>query len=105
MKHQIFRWMSSLVAVVALLCGCSDDPEPVTPRFPETVTATVSAGDVYTLHIEPNTAWSVAISSDAATYFHLLEEGSKVYTMRGVAGSYDLQIGVSPIEEFDTERT
>lgn len=97
--------MSSLVAVVALLCGCSDDPEPVTPRFPETVTATVSAGDVYTLHIEPNTAWSVAISSDAATYFHLLEEGSKVYTMRGVAGSYDLQIGVSPIEEFDTERT
>lgn len=97
--------MASLAAVVALLTACSEDPEPVVPRFPEVVTATLSAGDTYTLHIEPNTAWRVAISSDAATYFYLVDEGSKVYTMRGAAGSYDLQIGVSSIEEFDEERT
>ena len=105
MKQQIFRWMVSLVAVAALLTACSEDPEPVVPRFPEVVEATLSAGESYTLHIEPNTAWRVAISSDAATYFYLLDEGSKVYTMRGAAGSYDLQIGVSSIEEFDTERS
>ena len=105
MKQQIFRWMVSLVAAMSLLTACSEDPEPVVPRFPEVVEATLSAGESYTLHIEPNTAWRVAISSDAATYFYLLDEGSKVYTMRGAAGSYDLQIGVSSIEEFDTERS
>lgn len=105
MKQQIFRWMVSLVAATSLLTACSEDPEPVVPRFPEVVEATLSAGESYTLHIEPNTAWRVAISSDAATYFYLLDEGSKVYTMRGAAGSYDLQIGVSSIEEFDTERS
>lgn len=105
MKQHIFRCIVSLVAAVSLLTACSEDPEPVVPRFPEPVSATLSAGDTYTLHIEPNTAWRVAISSDAATYFYLLDEGSKVYTMRGTAGSYDLQIGVASIEEFDTERT
>lgn len=97
--------MGSLVAVVALLTACTEEPEPVVPHFPEVVTATVSAGEKFALTIEPNTQWSVAISSESATYFHLLDEGSKVYTMRGVAGKYELQIGVSPIEEFDTERS
>lgn len=105
MKQYMIRWMSSLVVVAALLCGCTEDPEPIAPDFPAQVTATVSAGDVYTLHIQPNTAWRLAISAESATYFYLLEDGSKVYTMRGAAGSYDVQIGVSPIEEFDTERT
>lgn len=105
MKQYMIRWMSSLAVVAALLCGCTEDPEPVAPDFPAQVTATVSAGDVYTLHIQPNTAWRLAISAESATYFYLLEDNSKVYTMRGAAGSYDVQIGVSPIEEFDTERT
>ena len=54
--------MGSLVAVVALLAACTEEPEPVVPHFPEVVTATVSAGDSFTLTIEPNTQWSVAIS-------------------------------------------
>lgn len=105
MKHFMIRWVSSLAVVATLLCGCSEDPDPVVPEFPTQVTATVSAGDVYTLHIAPNTPWQLSVSAESATYFYLLEEGSKVYTMRGIAGSYEVQIGVSTIEEFDTERT
>lgn len=104
MKQYIFSLVGTLTASLALFCACTEDPEPIVPHFPEVVTATVAAGESYTLHIEPNTAWTVAVSSESATYFHLLDEGSKVYTMRGAAGSYDLTIGVASIEEFDTER-
>lgn len=105
MKYYIFRLMASVALLSTLFCSCSEDEELTAPHFPEQVTATVAAGDIYTLHIEPNTAWTLSLSTETATYFYLLDEGSKVYKMRGAAGSYDVQIGVADIEEFDTERS
>lgn len=94
-----------LVGVVLTFVGCEEPtPEPVTPQFPEKVSAVVSAGDRYEFTISPNMAWSMKIPDEVATYFKFIVGETERYNLYGEAGTHTITVGVSNIEEFDTVR-
>ena len=94
-----------LVGVVLTFVGCEEPiPEPITPQFPEKVSAVVSAGDRYEFTISPNMAWSMKIPDEVATYFKFIVGETERYNLYGEAGTHTITVGVSNIEEFDTVR-
>lgn len=109
MKNYLLRLASLLLAGSLIFAGsCSDSdettPETVVPVYPDTVQATVSAGDTYVLHIEPNTEWVVTVPTEVGAWFWIQDGSQKVYRTGGQAGPFDIEIGVSDVEEFDTNR-
>lgn len=109
MKNYLLRLASLLLAGSLIFAGsCSDSdettPETVVPVYPDTVQATVSAGDTYVLHIEPNTEWVVTVPTEVGAWFWIQDGSQKVYRTGGQAGSFDIEIGVSDVEEFETNR-
>ncbi len=105
----------ALMGVVFFASSCSSDPDTpeqptpptpeVEPNFPSAVVADVTAGEVYTINIQPNMDWEVSIPEASAAYFQILDGEQYVYTLRGEAGSHKVQINVSNIEDFDNDRT
>ena len=94
----------SMAALALLATACQPDQgEPLpTPNFPEQVTAEVVAGDIYTIAIEPNQDWTVSIPEDA-TYFTILDNENEVYSVSGEAGSYEIQIKVADIRDYNND--
>ncbi len=91
------------VAALALFgTACTPDTEeklPI-PNFPAAITANVSAGDIYTLTIEPNQAWTLSIP-EYATYFTILDNENEVYSISGEKGTYEIQIKVADIRDYN----
>lgn len=95
------------VAAVALLgVACAPDPEDKlpTPNFPETITAEVAAGEIYTISIEPNQPWTLSIPEEA-TYFTILDNENEVYSISGEAGSHEIQIKIADIRDYNVDHT
>lgn len=115
MKKAVKNLMWLLAAVVSLAfvsCSSSSTEEPVgpdtpteQPNFPSKVTASVEAGEVYTLNIEPNMDWQVKVPTETATYFQILDNGNLRYEKRGSAGKHEIQIQVADMLEFDAAHT
>ena len=94
------------VAVVALLgVACAPDPEEKlpTPNFPAVTNAEVTAGEIYTLSIEPNQAWTVSIPEES-TYFTILDNENEVYSISGEQGSFEIQIKVAEFSDFNADQ-
>ena len=71
----------SMAAFTLLATACQPDQGeqlPI-PNFPEEVTVEVAAGEIYTLTIEPNQAWTVSIPEEA-NYFTILDNENEVYS-------------------------
>nr|MBE6191442.1 hypothetical protein [Rikenellaceae bacterium] len=106
MKQMIFRYLGMLLCSAGLFVACSEDETTpdVAPEFPALTTAEVSAGEVYTFTITPNTTWSLALTDASVNFFALLDGQSEVYRLRGEAGTHEIKVRVSTLEEFDTAR-
>lgn len=111
MKKSFLKWRCGWMVLGLLLAvSCSsggDDPAPEPkeePNFPNLVEAAVSAGEVYALQINPNMDWEISVPAETAAYFQILDGESLRYTMRGTAGKHTVQIQVSDITEYDTDR-
>ena len=96
----------SMAALALLATACQPDQGEMlpTPNFPEQVTAEVAAGEIYTIAIEPNQDWNVSIPEDA-TYFTILDNENEVYSVSGEAGSYEIQIKVADIRDYNNDHT
>ncbi|MCM1150734.1 MAG: hypothetical protein NC209_01885 [Alistipes sp.] len=109
MKKYFLHLAVALLAGAGLTTACSDDPEenlPVEPVFPAAKTATVLAGDTYNLEIESNVDWEVRIPDESAEWFWIIDGTQKTYSVHGKAfEKTTVTIGVSDVEEFDTEHS
>ncbi|MBQ2703154.1 MAG: hypothetical protein IJF63_04765, partial [Alistipes sp.] len=68
MRRLFTNVLGCAVAAFALLgVACTQEPEEKlpTPNFPAVVNAEVTAGEVYTLAIEPNQAWTISIPEES----------------------------------------
>lgn len=111
-RHLIHLATTLLAASGLLLAACSDSEtndggELPTPNFPEKVTKTVDAGATCEIQIDPNQDWEVTIptTGETAKWFWIVDGSQTVYKLSGNAGKATITIGVSPLEEFDSERT
>lgn len=113
MKRHFLHLATMLLAGAGLvMASCSDSdtddgkklPEP---NFPQQVTKTVAAGESYQIDISPNQDWTVSVPKDgeSAKWFWIVDGEHTVYSKTGNAGNATVTIGVSPLEEFDTERS
>ena len=96
----------SMAAFALLATACQPDQGeqlPI-PNFPEEVTVEVAAGEIYTLTIEPNQAWTVSIPEEA-NYFTILDNENEVYSVSGEAGTHEIQIKVADIRDYNTDHT
>ncbi|MBQ3260350.1 MAG: hypothetical protein IJA66_04580 [Alistipes sp.] len=96
----LFACATMALALVAT--SCTTDPEdklPV-PNFPATVNENVTAGEIYTLSIEPNQAWTISIPEES-TYFTILDNDNEVYSVSGNKGSYQISIKVADIRDYN----
>ncbi len=121
MKRGIFNIIAGFVAAMALIAtacdtpegpdepnnnggGNDDNPEVVTPNFPEKIVANVAPGETFKFTIEPNMSWELSIPLDIAAYFKLLDGESSRFTLYGEAGTHEITVLVADKEEFDTPR-
>lgn len=107
MKRFFTNLVCCAVAAFALLgVACTPEPEDKlpTPNFPAAVNTEVAAGEIYTLTIEPNQAWKLSIPEDA-TYFTILDNENEVYSIGGEAGTYEVQIKVADIRDYNENHT
>lgn len=113
MKRHFLHLATMLLAGAALaLTSCSDSdtddgkkfPEP---NFPEKVSKTVAAGETCQIEINPNQDWEVSVPKDgeSAQWFWIVDGEHTVYSKSGNAGNATITIGVSELEEFDTQRS
>lgn len=98
------------MSLVFMACSDSSDTDSgdgLQPNFPtEKLTPTISAGETYTLSIEPNMDWSVSIDRQVAgQWFWLNDGGNTTYEIRGKAGKFDIEVCVSDQEEYDNSRS
>lgn len=109
MKKYFLHLAVALLAGAGLATSCSDsdDGNPsANPIFPEAKTATVLAGDSYTLDIESNVDWEVKIPNESAEWFWILDGSQKTYSVHGKAfEKATVTIEVSEVVEFDTEHS
>ena len=107
MKRFFTNLTGCAMAVFALLSvACTPEPEEKlpTPNFPTAVNAEVVAGEVYSIAIEPNQAWTVSIPEEA-TYFTILDNENEVYSISGEAGLHEIQIKVADIRDYNENHT
>lgn len=99
--------MSLLAGACLVAASCSDSDEDrklPSPNFPEAVSATIEAGETYTLEIEPNQDWEASVPTATAAWFWIQDETQKVWTVRGNAGQARIIIGAAELNEFDDSR-
>ena len=61
-----FKTLLLAAGIASLTLACKPEEE-VKPVFPSTkITATVAAGESYTIALEPNLDWTVSIEGDGA---------------------------------------
>ncbi len=93
------------VALTLFAASCTPDgPEVVTPNFPAPVTEEVVAGEIYTLTIEPNQAWTISIPEDAI-YFTILDNENEVYSISGEKGTHEISFKVADIRDYDNSHS
>lgn len=107
--RRLFTNLISYAVVAFTLLGTACTPDDTedklpTPNFPTAVTAEVSAGEIYTLTIEPNQPWTISIPEES-TYFTILDNENEVYSISGEEGSYEIQIKVADIRDYNENHT
>lgn len=90
-------------ALLAVACTPDTEDKLPTPNFPATINEAVTAGEVYTLTIEPNQAWTVSIPEES-TYFTILDNENEVYSISGEKGSFEIQIKVAEFSDFNADQ-
>ena len=106
MRRLFTNVLGCAVAAFALLgVACTQEPEEKlpTPNFPAVVNAEVTAGEVYTLAIEPNQAWTISIPEES-TYFTILDNENEVYSISGEQGSFEIKIKVAEFSDFNSDQ-
>lgn len=110
MKQYFLHLAAALLSGACLFAAsCSDSGEvesgqpTVDPVFPQAVELTIGAGESRTLSISPNMDWEVSIptTGDVARWFWIQDGSQQVYKVRGSAGSAEVEIHTSDLEEFD----
>lgn len=96
MNTNFWKMAAALVFGLATLSTSCTDPNiddtgKVEPVFPEQVNETIEPGKSYSLTINPNLSWEVAISGDTQ-YFRLVAGGEPVPVASGQAGKHTLTI-------------
>lgn len=106
MKRSINLKTLLLAAGIASLTLACKPEETVKPVFPSTkITATVAAGESYTITLEPNLDWTVSIEGDGAgNYFWIDDNGLKENSISGPAGKLVFDVCFSDTEELDVNR-
>lgn len=99
-----FAMLTLLVGTMLCMNSCKEPEVENTPNFPEKISATVSAGDIYEFTITPNMAWTLKIPTDVASFFKFIVGESERYTLNGAAGTHTISVAVSATEEFDKVR-
>ena len=100
-----FKTLLLAAGIASLTLACKPEEE-VKPVFPSTkITATVAAGESYTIALEPNLDWTVSIEGDGAgNYFWIDDNGMKENSISGAAGKVVFDICFSETEELDVNR-
>lgn len=83
--------------------GEGEEPQPEQPNFPEAVVENVLPGSHFTLNIEPNYAWEVAIPQSVAAYYSIVDGENIAYKVRGEAGTHTVTIAVADVQLFDEQ--
>lgn len=109
-----FRMLSILALGSVLAINSCKEPEPpvkITPIFPEMVNdVNVVPGSVLTLNFEANSDWEVTVPSENLQWFWIADNSFKVDKISGKVTPGEkvpvtVSIGVSDVEEFDTNRS
>lgn len=83
--------------------GEGEEPQPEQPNFPEAVVENVLPGSHFTLNIEPNYDWEVAIPQSVAAYYSIVDGENIAYKVRGEAGTHTVTIAVADVQLFDEQ--
>ncbi len=105
---RLFAYSVSALALCAALAltSCDDKVEsaPVTPNFPEPITAPLYQGASYTFEITPSADCSISI--EESQWFWIDDNGQHEYYISGKAGQpLSITIATLPVEENDVERS
>lgn len=99
---KVFRLLTGLLCVSAVMTACKPDPAPVLPEFPSKVTRTVGAGEIVNLTFAANLDWEISMNQEEATYFSLVDGGNSVYSLRGKASDdVKVQVKVAELKDLD----
>lgn len=99
---KVFRMLTGLLCVGAVMTACKPDPAPVLPEFPSKITRTVGAGEIVNLTFSANLDWEISMNQEEATYFSLVDGGNSVYSLRGKASEdIKVQVKVSDLKDLD----
>lgn len=111
----ILRSFSAVFAVCAIMAASCEDPIPpepsVEPSFPSLVQNNeVQPGSMLELSFEANVDWTVTVPAEGLQWFWINDSSFKVDKLSGkvAQGSSEkvtIYIGVSEMEEFDTNRS
>ena len=97
----------TIISLLLVAAACTPtptpEPEPEKPNFPEAVSQAVLPGSEFTLNIEPNYDWEVALSQHSVAYFSIKDGENVSYKVRGEAGEHSVVIAVADIQLFDLE--
>ncbi len=76
-----------------------------TPEFPECVEVTVESGEQFVLKFDANLDCKVSVPENTFQWFWIQDGTFKQLEKSFKSGSNEVVIGVSPVEEFDTNRS
>lgn len=91
---------------VFMISACVEEgPQTGNPEFQECVEATVTAGEQYVLKVEANLDCKVSVPENTFQWFWIQDGSFKQTEVKKKSGSHEIIIGVSEVEEFDTNRS
>ena len=98
--------VSALCMGIILLTSCVEEgPAAGVPEFPECVEEEVTAGEQYVLKFTANLDWVIRVPENTYQWFWIQDGSFKLTEISGKSGSHEVVIGVSEVEEFDTNRS
>ena len=103
---RLFKNLIPMAMLAVLPAACTTEKETVTGNFPDLVSGVFNldedGGNILTVSIEPNMAWTVSIPAESSSEFGIVDGESVVTSMGGQAGSYEVQV-ICLLEEADLE--
>ena len=107
--YDIYKYFSALAIACTAVMACDPEMEggneETEVTFPEYQEIVVAAGEKHEITFDAPVDWEVSVPDNGIQWFWIQDGEFKDYKVSGKAGENTVVIGVSDVEEFDTERS
>lgn len=106
MKNIFKSFIITLSSLALVAVACDNAPgEDSNNEFPQKKEYNVTPGSTLELTFNTTQAWELTVPENSIQWFWIQDGSFKLYRLKGKSGNQVVTIGVSPVEELETDRT